>query len=55
MLGGCVAVATVAACDNVYIKLGGAQQRMGPWTPPFHIRCVPNEVTLTTQFERVVV
>eukprot|EP01043_Picozoa_sp_COSAG02_P041260 COSAG02_NODE_3405_length_6797_cov_2.630188_5_plen_71_part_00 len=19
---------------------GGAQQRMGPWTPPFHIRCV---------------
>ena len=30
-------MAQVAALPNVYMKLGGAQQRMGPWTPPFHI------------------
>merc|ERR1711935_730493 len=35
-------LATVAACPNVYMKLGGAQQRMGPWTPPFHISNHPS-------------
>jgi len=27
----------VARCKNVVIKLGGAQQRVGPWEPPFHM------------------
>jgi predicted TIM-barrel fold metal-dependent hydrolase len=27
----------IAACKNVVIKLGGAQQRVGPWEPPFHM------------------
>ncbi|MGE0625625.1 MAG: amidohydrolase [Pseudomonadales bacterium] len=27
----------VAACPNVVMKLGGAQQRVGPWEPPFHM------------------
>ena len=30
-------LAAVAACPNVYLKLGGAQQRMGDWLPPFHM------------------
>jgi len=28
---------TVARCPNVVMKLGGAQQRVGPWEPPFHM------------------
>jgi predicted TIM-barrel fold metal-dependent hydrolase len=28
---------TVAERRNVVIKLGGAQQRVGPWEPPFHM------------------
>jgi L-fuconolactonase len=28
---------TIARCRNVVIKLGGAQQRVGPWEPPFHL------------------
>ena len=31
----------VAACPNVVIKLGGAQQRVGPWEPPFHMHGRP--------------
>ncbi len=31
----------VAACPNVVIKLGGAQQRVGPWEPPFHMHRRP--------------
>ncbi len=27
---------TIAACSNVVLKVGGAQQRVGPWEPPFH-------------------
>ncbi|XOV87763.1 MAG: amidohydrolase family protein [Pseudomonadota bacterium] len=27
----------VAACPNVVMKVGGAQQRVGPWEPPFHM------------------
>ena len=27
----------IARCKNVVIKLGGAQQRVGPWEPPFHM------------------
>ena len=27
----------IAQCRNVVIKLGGAQQRVGPWEPPFHM------------------
>lgn len=27
----------VAACPNVFMKVGGAQQRTGPWEPPFHM------------------
>ncbi len=27
----------IAWCKNVVIKLGGAQQRVGPWEPPFHM------------------
>lgn len=27
----------IAQCKNVVIKLGGAQQRVGPWEPPFHM------------------
>ncbi len=27
----------IAPCRNVVIKLGGAQQRVGPWEPPFHM------------------
>ena len=27
----------IARCSNVVIKLGGAQQRVGPWEPPFHM------------------
>ena len=37
------AVNTVAECPNVVMKAGGAQQRVGPWEPPFHMnqRSVP--------------
>jgi predicted TIM-barrel fold metal-dependent hydrolase len=28
---------SIARCKNVVIKLGGAQQRVGPWEPPFHM------------------
>lgn len=28
---------SVAACPNVYMKVGGAQQRVGAWEPPFHM------------------
>ena len=27
----------IARCKNVVMKLGGAQQRVGPWEPPFHM------------------
>lgn len=27
----------IAACPNAYLKVGGAQQRVGPWEPPFHM------------------
>ena len=26
----------IAACPNAVMKCGGAQQRVGPWEPPFH-------------------
>ena len=28
---------SIAACPNVVMKLGGAQQRVGSWEPPFHM------------------
>ena len=31
------AINTVADCPNVVMKAGGAQQRVGPWEPPFHM------------------
>ena len=34
----------VAACPNVVIKLGGAQQRVGPWEPPFHMHRRPTPI-----------
>lgn len=27
----------IAQCDNAVMKVGGAQQRVGPWEPPFHM------------------
>lgn len=27
----------VAACPNAVMKIGGAQMRVGPWEPPFHM------------------
>ncbi len=30
-------VDTIAACPNAVMKVGGAQQRVGPWEPPFHM------------------
>ncbi|MEQ8859053.1 MAG: amidohydrolase family protein [Pseudomonadales bacterium] len=30
-------VESVARCPNAVMKLGGAQQRVGPWEPPFHM------------------
>jgi len=27
----------IARCPNVIMKVGGAQQRVGPWEPPFHM------------------
>lgn len=27
----------IAACPNAFMKVGGAQQRVGPWEPPFHM------------------
>jgi|TARA_B100000315_G_scaffold257797_1_gene307877 predicted TIM-barrel fold metal-dependent hydrolase len=27
----------IAACPNATMKVGGAQQRVGPWEPPFHM------------------
>ena len=29
-------VKAIAACPNAFMKTGGAQQRVGPWEPPFH-------------------
>ena len=31
------AIDAVAACPNVVMKAGGAQQRVGPWEPAFHM------------------
>ena len=28
---------SIARCPNVYMKVGGAQQRLGNWEPTFHI------------------
>jgi predicted TIM-barrel fold metal-dependent hydrolase len=27
----------IARCPNAFMKVGGAQQRVGPWEPPFHM------------------
>lgn len=37
------AIDAIAACPNAVMKVGGAQQRVGRWEPPFHIhrRSVP--------------
>jgi predicted TIM-barrel fold metal-dependent hydrolase len=37
----------VARCPNVVMKVGGAQQRVGPWEPPFHMhrRATPIDST----------
>jgi L-fuconolactonase len=35
------AVDAIAACPNAVMKVGGAQQRVGPWEPPFHINQRP--------------
>ena len=31
----------IAACPNAVMKCGGAQQRVGPWEPPFHMHQRP--------------
>ena len=31
----------IAACPNAVVKCGGAQQRVGPWEPPFHMHQRP--------------
>ena len=31
------AIDAIARCPNAVIKVGGAQQRVGPWEPPFHM------------------
>jgi L-fuconolactonase len=33
----CACIDVIAERKNVVIKLGGAQQRVGPWEPPFHM------------------
>jgi len=33
----CNAIDAIAACPNAVMKVGGAQQRVGRWEPPFHI------------------
>ena len=32
---------TIADCPNAVMKCGGAQQRVGPWEPPFHMHQRP--------------
>ena len=34
-------VDAIAACPNAVMKCGGAQQRVGPWEPPFHMHQRP--------------
>jgi len=35
----------IAACPNAVMKLGGAQQRVGPWEPPFHMHQCSNPIS----------
>ncbi len=37
----CLAIDAAASCPNIVIKLGGAQQRVGSWEPPFHMHRRP--------------
>ena len=34
----------IAACPNAVMKVGGAQQRVGPWEPPFHMHQRPEPI-----------
>jgi L-fuconolactonase len=34
----------IAACPNAVMKVGGAQQRVGPWEPPFHMHRRPGPI-----------
>jgi predicted TIM-barrel fold metal-dependent hydrolase len=34
-------VDAIARCPNAVMKVGGAQQRVGPWEPPFHMHQRP--------------
>jgi len=35
---------SIAACPNATMKVGGAQQRVGPWEPPFHMHRRPGPI-----------
>ncbi len=37
-------VDAIAACPNAVMKVGGAQQRVGPWEPPFHMHQRPGPI-----------
>ena len=38
------AIAAIAACPNTVMKVGGAQQRVGPWEPLFHMHKCPTPI-----------
>ena len=38
------AIAIIAACPNTVMKVGGAQQRVGPWEPLFHMHKCPTPI-----------
>lgn len=37
-------ITAIAACPNAVMKVGGAQQRVGAWEPPFHMHVRPAPV-----------
>ena len=39
------AIDAIAACPNAVMKAGGAQQRVGPWEPPFHMHKRPTPIS----------
>jgi len=38
------AIDAIAACPNTVMKVGGAQQRVGPWEPLFHMHKCPTPI-----------
>lgn len=38
------AIGAIAACPNTVMKVGGAQQRVGPWEPLFHMHKCPTPI-----------